>query len=60
TLLLFAKGTKGILHCLEHKANIGIPLIKDSLQLLKALDQLDIAKALEKDVNNYVAIDIQG
>ncbi|EAD7213986.1 XRE family transcriptional regulator [Listeria monocytogenes] len=60
TLLLFAKGTKGILHCLEHKANIGIPLIKDSLQLLKALDQLDIAKALEKDVNNYLAIDIQG
>ncbi|HHS3226307.1 TPA: helix-turn-helix domain-containing protein [Listeria monocytogenes] len=59
SLLLFAKGTKGILHCLEHKANIGIPLIKDSLQLLKALDQLDIAKALEKDVNNYVAIDIQ-
>lgn len=59
TLFLFAKGTKGILHCLEHKANVGIPLIKDSLQLLKALEQLDIAKALEKDVNTYVAIDIQ-
>ncbi|MBC1744184.1 helix-turn-helix domain-containing protein [Listeria welshimeri] len=58
TLFLFAKGTKGILHCLEHKANVGIPLIKDSLQLLKALEQLDIAKALENDVNNYIAIDI--
>ncbi|MBC2187233.1 helix-turn-helix transcriptional regulator [Listeria sp. FSL L7-0253] len=60
TLWLFAKGTKGILHCLEHKPDIGIPLIKESLYLLKALDQKDIAKALEHDVNNYVAIDMQG
>ncbi|MCD2255039.1 helix-turn-helix domain-containing protein [Listeria marthii] len=59
TLWLFAKGTKGILHCLEHKPDSGIPLIKESLYLLKALDQEDIAKALEHDVNNYVAIDIQ-
>ncbi|UHP11670.1 helix-turn-helix domain-containing protein (plasmid) [Listeria marthii] len=59
TLWLFAKGTKGILHCLEHKPDIGIPLIKESLYLLKALDQEDIAKALEHDVNNYVAIDVQ-
>ncbi|MBC2184482.1 helix-turn-helix transcriptional regulator [Listeria sp. FSL L7-0233] len=59
TLWLFAKGTKGILHCLEHKPDSGIPLIKESLYLLKALDQEDIAKALEHDVNNYVAIDVQ-
>ncbi|EGY4491863.1 helix-turn-helix transcriptional regulator [Listeria monocytogenes] len=59
TLWLFAKGTKGILHCLEHKPDIGIPLIKESLYLLKALDQEDIAKALEHDVNNYVAIDVK-
>ncbi|MBF2521180.1 helix-turn-helix transcriptional regulator [Listeria marthii] len=59
TLWLFAKGTKGILHCLKHKPDIGIPLIKESLYLLKALDQEDIAKALEHDVNNYVAIDVK-
>ncbi|EAW7215108.1 helix-turn-helix transcriptional regulator [Listeria monocytogenes] len=59
TLWLFAKGTKGILNCLEHKPDIGISLIKESLYLLKALDQEDIAKALEHDVNNYVAIDVK-
>ncbi|EHW1518791.1 TPA: helix-turn-helix domain-containing protein [Listeria monocytogenes] len=58
TLWLFAQGTQGILHCLEHNPEIGIPLIKKSLHQLKTIDQLDIAKALENDVSNYVAIDI--
>ncbi|EAF6699981.1 Rgg/GadR/MutR family transcriptional regulator [Listeria monocytogenes] len=59
TLYLFAKGTQGILQCLQHKPEIGIPMIKESLHLLKALNQLDIAKALENDVNQYIAVDIQ-
>ncbi|EAE9311772.1 Rgg/GadR/MutR family transcriptional regulator, partial [Listeria monocytogenes] len=58
TLWLFAQGTQGILYCLEHKPEVGIPLIKKSIHLLKTLDQLDIAKALENDVSNFLTLDI--
>ncbi|ECR2375274.1 transcriptional regulator, partial [Listeria monocytogenes] len=37
---------------------VGIPLIKKSIHLLKTLDQLDIAKALENDVSNFLTLDI--
>ncbi|ECB9830362.1 helix-turn-helix domain-containing protein [Listeria monocytogenes] len=58
-LWLFSKGTKGILLCLQHHPEKGLPLIKESIRLLRELDQLDIAKALENDVERYVSIDIK-